>query len=95
MVTKKPEIIGKLLLEGNPLTDFRDIVGYINKKAVAEAMKITRKTLDNRLKNMGQFTLENFAELMESMHVEEAKIVEILVLAFKQYLKERKKKPKK
>lgn len=95
MAQKKPNVFGKNLLEGEPLKDFRDIVTYLTKNTVAEAMDLNWKTLDKNLKDFGRFKFENFAELGKNMGLEEAKVIEIMVLAFKQYLKERKTTPKK
>jgi hypothetical protein len=95
MAKGKLSFIGNLLKDGSLLSNFRDIIQFIPKHRVAEAMKINKRTLDNRMADLGQFTLENFAELGESADVDDAKKAELLLQVFRQYLKERKNSSKK
>jgi hypothetical protein len=94
MAKRKRDILNKVLLQDEPLESFSDIFHVIPKQMVADAMKIDARTLNKRLADFGQFTFENFAILGESMGIEDAQIKEILILAFTQYLREKKKNQK-
>lgn len=95
MAKGKYSTISKVLLKDEHVEKLEDMFDVISKQVFADAMKIDKRTLNNRLENFGEFTFENWANLGESLEINEAQTILILTSAFKEYLKERKKNPQK